>query len=73
MPLESHGDPRRLLSVDMEDRLWGWLSRAGGIGLAESLVKPLEAAEKHPPQSRAPATDTRYATPHARGTNTNSG
>ncbi len=30
MPLESHGDPRRLLSFDMEDRLLGWLSRAGG-------------------------------------------
>ncbi len=30
MPLESHGDPRRLLSSAMEDRLIGWLSRAGG-------------------------------------------
>jgi len=30
MPLESHGDPRRLLSFAMEDRLVGWLSRAGG-------------------------------------------
>jgi len=30
MPLESHGDPRRLLSTAMEDRLIGWLSRAGG-------------------------------------------
>ena len=30
MPLESHGDPRRLISSDMEDRLIGWLSRAGG-------------------------------------------
>lgn len=31
MPLESHGDPRRLLSSDMEDRLIGWLSRAAGV------------------------------------------
>ena len=31
MPLESHGDPRRLLSSDMEDRLIGLASRAGGI------------------------------------------
>ncbi len=31
MQLESHGDPRRLLSAAMEDRLIGWLSRAGGV------------------------------------------
>ena len=31
MPLESQGDPRRLLSSDMEDRLIGWLTRAGGV------------------------------------------
>ncbi|HEX9881521.1 MAG TPA: DNA translocase FtsK 4TM domain-containing protein, partial [Hyphomicrobium sp.] len=30
MPLESYRDPRRLLSSDMEDRLMGWLNRAGG-------------------------------------------
>jgi DNA segregation ATPase FtsK/SpoIIIE, S-DNA-T family len=31
MPLESHGDPRRLLSSDLEDRLIGLASRAGGV------------------------------------------
>ncbi len=30
MPLESYRDPRRLLSPAMEDRLMGWLNRAGG-------------------------------------------
>ena len=38
MPLESHGDPRRLLSVDMEDRLLGWLSRAGGALLLAGVA-----------------------------------
>ena len=38
MPLESHGDPRRLLSVDMEDRLQGWLSRAGGAFLLAGVA-----------------------------------
>ncbi|HUO63014.1 MAG TPA: DNA translocase FtsK [Terriglobales bacterium] len=38
MPLESHGDPRRLLSVDMEDRLMGWLSRAGGALLLAGVA-----------------------------------
>ena len=31
MSLESHGDPRRLLSSEMEDRLIGLASRAGGL------------------------------------------
>jgi cytoskeletal protein CcmA (bactofilin family) len=51
---------------------YGQLIVAEG-GEVSGDVKPIEAAEKHPPQSRAPATDTRYVTPHARGTNTNSG
>ena len=38
MPLESHGDPRRLLSVDMEDRLLGLLSRAGGAFLLAGVA-----------------------------------
>jgi DNA segregation ATPase FtsK/SpoIIIE, S-DNA-T family len=38
MPLESHGDPRRLLSVDMEDRLLGLLSRAGGALLHAAVA-----------------------------------
>ncbi len=38
MPLESHGDPRRLLSVDMEDRLLGLLSRAGGALLLAAVA-----------------------------------
>jgi len=38
MPLESHGDPRRLLSADMEDRLLGWLSRAGGVFLLAGVA-----------------------------------
>ena len=51
---------------------YGQLIVAEG-GEVSGDVKPLEAAEKHPPQARAPATDTRYVTPHTRGTNTNSG
>jgi S-DNA-T family DNA segregation ATPase FtsK/SpoIIIE len=31
MPLESHRDPRRLISSEMEDRLLGLASRAGGV------------------------------------------
>ena len=31
MLLESHSDARRLLSHSLEDRLVGWLSRAGGV------------------------------------------
>ncbi|MCK5550951.1 MAG: DNA translocase FtsK 4TM domain-containing protein, partial [Hyphomicrobiaceae bacterium] len=31
MLLESHSDARRLLSYSLEDRLVGWLSRAGGV------------------------------------------
>jgi len=37
MPLRSHGDPRRLLSSAMEDRLTGWFSRAGGAFLLVSV------------------------------------
>ncbi len=51
---------------------YGQLIVAEG-GEVSGDVKPIEAAEKHSPQSRAPATDTRYVTPHARSTNTNSG
>jgi len=38
MSLESHVDPRRLLSLDMEDRLLGWLSRAGGALLLAGVA-----------------------------------
>ena len=37
MPLESHGDPRRLLPPAMEDRLFGWLSRAAGALLLAAV------------------------------------
>jgi cytoskeletal protein CcmA (bactofilin family) len=47
---------------------YGQLIVAEG-GEVSGDVKPIEAAEKHSPQSRAPATDTRYVTPHARSTN----
>jgi cytoskeletal protein CcmA (bactofilin family) len=46
---------------------YGQLIVAEG-GEVSGDVKPIEAAEKHSPHSRAPATDTRYVTPHARGT-----
>jgi DNA segregation ATPase FtsK/SpoIIIE, S-DNA-T family len=38
MPLESHSDPRRLLSSEMEDRLMGLLSRAGGVLLLVAVA-----------------------------------
>ena len=46
---------------------YGQLIVAEG-GEVSGDVKPLEATEKPSPQARAPATDTRYVTPHARGT-----
>ena len=47
---------------------YGQLIVAEG-GEVSGDVKPIDAPEKNPPQTRAPATDTRYVTPHARGTN----
>ncbi len=38
MSLESHGDPRRLLSASLEDRLFGWFSRAAGALLLAGVV-----------------------------------
>ena len=46
---------------------YGQLIVAEG-GEVSGDVKPIEAAEKHSPHPRAPATDTRYVTPHGRGT-----
>ena len=46
---------------------YGQLIVAEG-GEVSGDVKPIDAPEKATPQSRAPATDTRYVTPHARGT-----
>src|SRR4029077_16038300 len=57
MPLESHGDPRRLLSVDMEDRLLGWLSRAGGAlllgGVAAAWASLLTWSKSDPSLTHA--------------------
>jgi cytoskeletal protein CcmA (bactofilin family) len=47
---------------------YGQLIVAEG-GEVSGDVKPIETPEKHPPPARAPATDTRYVTPHNRGTN----
>lgn len=38
MSLESHGDPRRLLSASLEDRLFGWFSRAAGALLLAGVA-----------------------------------
>ena len=46
---------------------YGQLIVAEG-GEVSGDVKPIEVAEKHAPHPRAPATDTRYVTPHGRGT-----
>lgn len=46
---------------------YGQLIVAEG-GEVSGDVKPIEAAEKHPPHPRPPATDTRLVTPHSRGT-----
>ena len=57
MPLESHGDPRRLLSVDLEDRLIGWLSRVGGAlllaGVAAAWVSLLTWSKSDPSLTHA--------------------
>jgi cytoskeletal protein CcmA (bactofilin family) len=47
---------------------YGQLIVAEG-GEVSGDVKPMEAAEKHPTQGRASATDARYAPPHPRGSN----
>jgi len=47
---------------------YGQLIVAEG-GEVSGDVKPIEAPERHSPHPRAPTTDTRLVTPHARGTN----
>jgi cytoskeletal protein CcmA (bactofilin family) len=46
---------------------YGQLIVAEG-GEVSGDIKPMEAAEKHPPHTRASATDARYVPPHGRGT-----
>src|SRR5436190_6889466 len=63
--MSSRGDTRRLLSSDMEDRLIGWLNRAGGIlllaGVGAAWASLITWSQSDPSLTHAASGEARNA------------